>query len=76
MAASELAQRLEMKDSDQLLARQNTHENRSDFARMAAQVGRQIATTAAKLEQLTKCILVVDLSVHFISYSGQEEVAV
>jgi syntaxin 5 len=58
MHASQLMNRLE---SRQNLLPQRQPENKSEFARMAAQVGREINATAAKLERLTKRTVLVHI---------------
>lgn len=50
-----LVERIKKRGKSQTIVpkRQTTPHARSEFARMAAQLGRSIATTSEKLEQLT-----------------------
>lgn len=79
MMASQLMHRLNAgsrsEEQSLLERRPKTRESKSDFGRMASNVGREIALTASKLDKLTKrksvyCILI---SIHF---SRQEKVIV
>lgn len=67
MHAAQLMSRLESHanssgdagDTNRLLSSSSTREKKTDFARMAASIGREITDCAHKLEKLAKCKVVV-----------------
>lgn len=55
--------------------RKNEKQLRSEFSRMAGAIGRDINSTASKLEKLTKCILFSFL-IFLFSFSFIEKVII